>query len=236
MENNRNIINGNCWVASFDILGFSKAIKENLGNLEAFVELYYGDIIRGLMAVGKYDPDIVNISWFSDTFFLFTNNGSAKSLSNIDIAARHFFVKIIENRIALRGAMSFGELYADKQNNIFVGDVPIDAYKYAECQNWLGFILTPKASAEANKLGLCPPERTKYIQYDVPCKCEYDVPCYAGQLYAFKSHEYPHVRESIEQLYKEAQNTNAGDDNIMLKYKNTLEFFDKIKTFNKVPL
>ncbi|HBG77873.1 MAG TPA: hypothetical protein DDW84_03340 [Phycisphaerales bacterium] len=220
MKNNNDITNGNCWIAYFDVLGFSRMIKEDSGNLVGFVEVDYKEIIRALITTGKYDPDFVNILWFSDTFLLFTNDGSKGSLSKIDIAARHFFVNVIKKRIPLRGALSFGEFYADKQNNIFVGEGLIDAYKYAEYQNWLGFIMTPSAILEASKLGLCPPDRSKYIEYDVPCKCQKST----EKLYVFKPPEYPNLRESVEQLYKESQNTCANDDNVMLKYKNTLEF------------
>ena len=41
--------------------------------------------------------------------------------------------------------MAFGDFYADKANNIFLGKALVDACKYGEKFDWLGFVLHPAA-------------------------------------------------------------------------------------------
>lgn len=47
--------------------------------------------------------------------------------------------------------MTFGDLYSQKEKNIFIGKALIDSYKYGEDQDWVGLILTPDAAFEVEK-------------------------------------------------------------------------------------
>jgi hypothetical protein len=86
----------------------------------------------------------IDYSWFSDIFLIFAKDDSLESFAFIEKASRLFFQRLILRNIPLRGALTVGELYTQKEKNIFLGKGIIDAYKYGECQNWIGFILTPR--------------------------------------------------------------------------------------------
>ena len=144
MENEK-ITNGNCWVAYFDILGFKKLLEDEIKNssLKAFVQTHYIDILRKLKEKGEYWPDHIVYTWASDGFVLFTKDD--KYFNCLLRSAGHFFAELIQDRWCLRGAISFGEFYADTERSIFIGPALIDAYEYAEKLEMIGLVVTPKA-------------------------------------------------------------------------------------------
>lgn len=231
----KKIINGNCWVAYFDILGFKNLLTDFIAQYEtkeevpaamdAFVDVYYEDILRKLVAKGKYSPDKVSIHWFSDSFFLYTVDDSSQSLCCIEQSASHFFIDVIWTRTALRGALSVGAFYADKEKGVFLGPALIDAYQYAEKQHWIGLIVTPKACSELQNINLCPPDRGKYIKYDVPVKPVGKT----ESLWAYTFGRHPCILKSVEEMKKEAENKGCGET-VIRKYENTLSFLKVTKT------
>lgn len=242
MEND-NIINGNCWVAYFDIMGFKNLLTDFIAQyktkeevpaaMDAFVEVYYKEILRKLEEKGKYSPGKVFIHWFSDSFFLYTADDSAESLVWIHLSASHFFLDVIRTRMALRGALSVGAFYADKEKGVFLGPALIDAYQYAEKQHCIGFVLTPKARSESQKLDLCPPDRGNYVEYGVPVKTkerniksEVAVKTEVERLFSFKMQNFMGVEQSIAQMQKEAKNKlgESEYDKVNATYENTLKF------------
>jgi hypothetical protein len=162
------ITNGNCWVAYFDILGFKNKVldfnKQNQGHLEVFVDRYFLDVIKAIKRSGKYNPDYVSITWFSDSFLLFSHNDTLTSFVAIEQAARHFFWRVICRGIPLRGALGYGEFYGDLSRSIFLGQALIDTYHYAEKQKWIGFTVTPSA---CNQLDGAKYLRSNYVKHDV---------------------------------------------------------------------
>lgn len=247
MENNK-VINGNCWVAYFDILGFKNLLNDFLSQsktedevtleIEAFVELYYMDILRNLEKKGEYNPDKVFTRWFSDTFFFYTVDDSPESLCCIEKSATHFFVDVIWKKMPLRGALGFGAFYADKKNGIFLGPALIDAYEYGEKQNWIGLVISPKACVKLQKINLCPPDRGGYVEYDVPTKSkekniksEVVLKNETKKLFSFKMQKYMQVEESIREMKQEAENKldKGRYDKVKAIYENTLKFIKDTK-------
>ena len=143
------IINSNCWVAWFDILGFRALMSKYEKHLDVFVGTYYEDILRTVNEKAGYWPKYVAPFWISDTFVFYTFNDSIEAFTCLNQVARHFFEQILY-KIPLRGALSFGRLYADREKGIYLGPVLIDAYEYAEKQDWVGFVLTPCAVEQFN--------------------------------------------------------------------------------------
>ncbi len=125
----------------FDLLGFSNIIRDN--KIEHIIPLYE-EVLKFLHSSAstkiKYGLDY---SWFSDTFLLFTKGDTEGEFSLIEQASRLFFEKLITNHIPVRGSLTIGEFYTQKEKNIFLGKALVEAYEYGETQNWLGFILTP---------------------------------------------------------------------------------------------
>jgi len=80
----------------------------------------------------------------------------------VEQAGRLFFQELILNKIPVRGAMSFGDLYSQKERNVFIGPALVDAYHYGEGQNMLGFLLAPSAVKALKSIGLPANERFHY--------------------------------------------------------------------------
>jgi len=242
MQNNK-IINGNCWVACFDIIGFKNLLNDFMGEnktnkgvapaLDAFVQNYYKDILRKLAAKGKYWPDKIFVHWFSDTFLLYTFDGSAESLCCIEVSATNFFVDVLGMHMPLRGALSIGALYADKKSGIFLGPGLIDAYQYAEKQDWIGLVITPTARSELQKINLCPPERGKYVEYDVPIKKGPVEKLFAYKLEIIISGENTFLKDiSRMQLEAKQQYPAEYGTKYRSKYENTLKFIEWLQRRN----
>jgi len=223
------IINGTCWVACFDILGFKKLLEDTIKNssLEAFVQTHYLLILEKLEREGKYWPDHIVFTWASDSFVLFTFTKEDSVRFNCLLqSAGHFFADLIQDRWALRGAISYGEFYADTEKSIFVGPALIDAYGYAEKLEMLGLVLTPLARKRLQDI------ETRYtgssgdlIKYDVPIKPVGTKEC----LWSYNFGRHHLILEGIQQMKKEAENKGC-DESVIQKYDNTLAFLKATKT------
>lgn len=241
MENDK-IINANCWVAYFDILGFKNMVldfKTQYGgeHLDVFVSNYYFDILNeAKKRVERYKKlvDRIEHTWFSDTFLFYTPIDEQGYVAvAIESLARQFLLGCVWKRFPLAGALSTGAFFANKHESAFVGPGLIDANEYSEKQDWIGLVLTPNACSELQKFNLCPPDRDKYIEYDVPIKTkeknergELVLKMSTEKLFSFKMHKYMQVAESIRQMQQEARN-NLGKEayeDVKVKYENTLNF------------
>jgi len=164
---------GNCWLAYFDILGFKNILRNHYAmktaGLDAFANFHYKDVLGELKRVGKYSPDDITAIWFSDTFLLFAHDDSHRSLVSINQAATHFFEEVISQRWPLRGALGIGEFYADPNNGVFLGQALVDAHRYAENQDWIGFIVTRDACAAIRQTDVVL-DRWEYVEHDIPFK------------------------------------------------------------------
>jgi hypothetical protein len=140
---------GKKWVSCFDRLGF----KIYLGNhslVDAFCDMRW--CLNELEFHGQLNG--VQFAWFSDTFLLYTSDDSRDSFCAIDEAARGFFDELVDAGIPLRGAMAFGDFYADKTGGIFLGNALVDAYEYGQKFDWLGFALHGSALKRMEEVGI----------------------------------------------------------------------------------
>jgi hypothetical protein len=225
---NKNIINGNCWVAYCDVLGFKRKIRKfeegaGEGRLNIFVDNYYNKIIEELKRQNSYHPKEVFSTWFSDTFLFFTYDDSINSFGCLRGTFDVFCWMIISRGWPLRGAIGFGQLYVDITNNIFLGSSIINAYEYAERQNWIGSIVTQEASERLRELDVDLSQwNTSFKEYSVPFH-ENGEKILPEKLFVSKIHfNHPEIIKSVEQMQQQASNEKDK-----IKYKNTLEFFKK---------
>lgn len=235
MENNI-VINNNCWVACIDMLGFKKELlrfekQSGVGHLDGFVKILYNDILDALKRGEKDWHGRVCTCWSSDTFVFYTPDDSVQSFNAISAAAIHFCCRLIWHSIfRFRGALGTGQFYADKKNNVFLGSAFIDAYEYAEKQNWIGFIVTPSAENKIIHIETVNnmPSHTllyQYYQYDVPIKKKKPkngnilIVEYTERLFAGKIHSFPSIQERFQRM----QNGLSQKD--LVKYENTFKFF-----------
>ncbi len=164
---------GQYFVAYFDFLGFEKYVEDNSLN---YIVNEYKDVLKSIKEKEGIYFDIITCTWFSDTFLFYAKANSdefERAFGQIQCLSTSFFREMIFNLKPLRGALTIGEFYAEPEHNIFLGEALIKAYKYAENQNWLGFVLTPEIITLLKKyecdkeIGFC--EHT-YKKYEVPYK------------------------------------------------------------------
>jgi len=236
------IVNGDCWVTCIDILGFRNHIldferQNGKGCLHTYVKNYYEDILDELKKSGEYWLDKVRIWWASDTFVFYTLDDSVESFTCIQQETIHFCVSLIWKSFAFRGALATGQLYVDvepkRNRNILVGSSFIEAYEYAEKQNWIGFVLTPSAYSKLKVLGLNPVNLSAtFVEFDVPVKNKEMAPRKSTEkLFSARIDKYPMVHNCIKQMQSECKNRHKEEYKTKYKsiYENTLRFFGDIQ-------
>lgn len=148
MRNKDKWIHWNCWVACFDILGFKDMVSfDDNGSIKAlYVMDDYEETLKHLKKVcDVYEEGDISYCWLSDTFIMFTPDDSARAYSVIEGTAKYFMDKCLYTCVPLRGAISVGTFTRSIDNRAFLGKAFIDAFNYANDQDWIGLILTPMA-------------------------------------------------------------------------------------------
>jgi len=154
------VTEGNRYVAFFDILGFKNWV-ETEGSHKVFV--YIRDFLN-LMIRASMPKSIVNadmtvdlessvISYinFSDTIVFYSRDDSYEAFcSMLKVCAEFINVVICGPTRAIRGALSYGEFYADPENSAYVGQALIDAYEFEKKQHWLGASLHSSIEGTTN--------------------------------------------------------------------------------------
>jgi hypothetical protein len=128
---------GKRWVSYFDLLGFGKRVCE-CGLVAGFVEI--DRCLQEVRSTEQFGGNTES-AWFSDTFLFYSSDDSRSSFCAVAEASRRFFDELLVSRIPLRGALAFGDFYADKANSLFLGKALVDAHEYGERFDWLGFVL-----------------------------------------------------------------------------------------------
>jgi hypothetical protein len=225
------IINGNCWVACFDILGFKEEIlgfekAYGVGQLDGFANVIYKEALETLNENTKDLQGHIYTCWGSDTFVFYTPDDSKQSFNVISALAFIFFCSRIRRSPSymMRGALGTGQFYADKQNNIFIGSALIDAYTYAEKQDWIGFVVTPSAEKKIDDIEsdlkiLSHTLLYQFIQYDVPVK---DKESKKERLFAAKIQS-----DLVIKGYFQPKRKGTPQKEWTKKYENTRSFFEQ---------
>jgi len=248
MENN-SIISGDCWLAYFDIMGFKKRVlsfEKNYGSghLDVYIKNFYEKILKEidheLHDQKKFMPVTFDVARFSDSFIFYTPAITRDSFWTTDMIFRRFIGGVILSNFPVRGAMTIGDFYADKAKNVFLGPALIEAYKYAERQDWIGCIVCPMAVTRVEKMGIPLSRRSDYVLYDVPMKMKKN-PSEATssikdmtkeRLFAYRLSKQPTtIERHLLHMRNEICNSNNchQDSHIARKYDNTLKFFKKTK-------
>ncbi len=159
------------WISYFDFLGFRHEVEET--HLDLIMSKYKKALNKTESIIGNRSKYGIYYTWFSDTFVIYSKDDSLESYTWIEQATRHFMLGILESEIPLRGALTNGEFYVDKEQGIYIGKGLIEAYDYCEGQNWLGFIISPKAYKRLLMLGKDLDEDSFYSN-SIPEKIFYD--------------------------------------------------------------
>jgi len=75
---------------------------------------------------------------FSDSIILIADDEDALSCLKLIVHAWRFMQLSLAQRVPIRGAIVFGEMYMDQTKNIYVGQALTCAYDLEKQQNWVG--------------------------------------------------------------------------------------------------
>jgi hypothetical protein len=210
-----------CWVASFDILGFKDLAKVEHGTFRAAViQKCYEHALRDLERTNQgVRPAGIDYSWVSDTFIMFTSDDSSKSFAVMLRMAKSFFEHCLSAGIPVRGAVSVGPFVRSRDNRSLISSAFIDAFEIGERQNWVGLLLSPKAIARARRLGLEPSRLGFVSSKDIPMKkCKSPEIITSRDVMAYR---FERVRDVIPQL--EAMMSGSSEPH-RIKYQRTIDF------------
>ena len=205
------------WVAYFDLLGTRDLVTS--GSIFRVFNIYK----QALEQLSRHFQ--VSYTWFSDTFLLYTPDESDESFTDIDKVSRWFTYLLIWKRIPVRGALTYGDLYADQDSGVYLGQALVDSYTWGENQDWLGFVLTPQAVLRLSELGLEVSELLNYRHYSVPFKQQVDVSeteyaaCFLGNWIRSGSDRRNQLIGTLEKMIRPRM-----PGSVRRKYENTLTF------------
>jgi len=125
------------FVALLDVLGFSMLVAD--GGEGSRLDIYLKCITSTL--AGRPIDYVV----FSDSIVLTTSDDSDQSLAVLIACCSVLFGRMLQNEIALRGAISYGFFIRDSSaGSVFVAGRPvIEAYNFEIIQDWVGIMLAP---------------------------------------------------------------------------------------------
>jgi hypothetical protein len=60
--------------------------------------------------------------------------------------------ELLQHNLASRGAISFGDFHANPADEIYVGRALVEAYEWAESQDWIGVVVAPSLAMDVRAL------------------------------------------------------------------------------------
>jgi|ERR1019366_2296293 hypothetical protein len=177
-------------VAFLDILGFRQMVEslstEQLGSTFTSV---VGQILPSMNRSRNHEfPKELTFfpqhspgkSWclnhtFSDSIILISHDNSENSSLALLLYALRTMQTLIAFRLPVRGAVTYGEMYVDTANALFLGKALTQAYELEQRQNWIGVAIDESVPGAFPALLLSeiplPGLRSSlFPKYDVPMK------------------------------------------------------------------
>lgn len=242
------IMHGNFTIAVCDILGFTHLVNNTPLKIVVNDALgWFQQALHHSIHKNNFPKDVpslkelqnqsnVGVAWFSDTVLLYTKKDTNECLQALlSTLAWLLFETIIEGTTRIRCGISYGEVYIDSENSIYVGPPIVDAYLLEEKQNWSGGAFTDdgvKRLPEIAKSG-------KYVYewyitpYKVPLKKDQDFNTLAiDWTLSFHTPDPNFLQWSKESKEPKPDDWEKSPD-ICKKWKNTKEFHDRVCNFCK---
>jgi|GEM_PF-1162777 len=264
-QNSRRIEYENSMVAVCDILGFKTILYSQ--PLENIVKFGFGYLRNALYHClhhenpPEHDPtledlqtqDRVGFAWFSDTILLYSlednEDGYQKLIETSSWVINH---TIVRPDVRFRIGVSYGKVFIDPENRIYLGKAIAEAYELQSRQEWSGGALTPKTEAKI-------PHYTKeenfphpwhLVRYRVPLKAtkrdgitavdEDNKPIHDKLItvrYPMLAIDWTRFLHSSFKMdwSKEKAEPSAEDApfDVIIKWKNIVEFRDEVCMFCK---
>ena len=145
--------------------------SRNLVESKSWIKVFqiYAQAMESFRCDG-FAPHRVRRLTFSDSFILYTTDDTAYSYRALDSFCRDFVLSLTQSLVPIRGAMAFGNLYADPKSALYFGEALLDAHRVSESLDWIGFVLCDSAKKQLNKVGLPAYKRLNYANWAVPIK------------------------------------------------------------------
>ncbi len=143
------IIQGKRAVVFFDILGFKNMITNS--SLSSLAEKYEKIVSNTEGEASIDDSGVITRKQvchrfiFSDSIFLIAEEDSVDSFIDLVSYSWRMMQFFIAAGFPLRGAITYGDLYANFEKNIFLGKAISDAAVLEGKQNWIGAIADDSA-------------------------------------------------------------------------------------------
>lgn len=164
------------FISFIDILGFKDIITKNnledIGKLLDIIPFSLGEIEKSEILEKAYPNIKIRSSVFSDTIILFTDDDDKKSLDRLLISTSYLIRNALYENIALKGAVSYGELAIDEKKNLFYGQPIIDAYQLEGEVSYIGVVIHNSVEQYLEKNNYNELLKTnKIIEFSTPLKC-----------------------------------------------------------------
>lgn len=212
------------WVSYLDLLGFTELVQTKNW---IYIFSHYTQAVECFIKDRGFEPSVEK-TWFSDTFLLYSPDNTASSFASIATTTQWFIYFLISSGIPVRGAMSCGNFYADKENNVFFGQSLIEAYNYGENQDWIGFVLSPTAVNQMAAVGLPANERRDYAYWKIPYKKNDGTLTESLPAYIIgDSVKINGKNPCLNKLQK--MKGSLTDNGLIRKYENTISFIEANK-------
>lgn len=130
------------FVAFLDILGFKHIVKdrEHTELIEIMNTFKLAiDMANSIpMPIAPQIASLINYVTFSDSIVLYTDGIESHDLYRLVHVVKLLIGCSLVSKTPLRGSIAHGDLHADRQNDIFVGDALVSAYENEGKQQWAG--------------------------------------------------------------------------------------------------
>jgi hypothetical protein len=169
-------------VAVCDILGFSKLVENRtldevvggaLGWLRKALHhsVHKREFPTEIPSREEFFGDVhVGVAWFSDTILLYSREDSDEAVRNLILTVGWLlFETILGGFTRIRSGISYGEVYIDDKDAVFVGKPIVEAYRLEQRQQWSGAALTERASERI-------PQQVRHGQYADWWVVPYEIP------------------------------------------------------------
>jgi hypothetical protein len=221
----------NRWVAYFDLLAISSLIAT-----DKHVDVFFALSEAQRRAKESQSEEVYSV-WFSDTFVLYSDGDSKSDFVAVHTEAVWFMYWLTLKLVPVRGALAFGDFYADGGNQLFFGRALIESYRYGESQDWLGLVVAPSAEARLRDVGMPLGKHLlgDYARWQIPFKSGSNIPekelfaCLFAGATDLPSRQFciDRLREMKGLAEKNASVSATERQRIADKYERTLAFLEQ---------
>lgn len=144
------LLTANRYVGFIDIMGFKDLVARNTSSF-IYDKLLQsvGRIRESAEAIKKlFVDDYLNIHTFSDSIIIFSKQDSVLETRQIIIYMSYVIQELFKANLPAKGALAYGELTIDQENQIFFGQPLIDAYQLQEKLKFYGLVIHGSAQKQ----------------------------------------------------------------------------------------